>query len=393
MRVYLISVNWGHGGPGGIASDLYYTLVESGHKCRFAYARESVPKDINSYRIGTMIDVYAHVAVSRIFDNAGFLSSRATKGLIRDIKKYKPDVISIQNPLGYSMNVSLLLDFIRKSKIPAFWTLHDCWSFTGHCTTELCERIKHGCGNCPHKSDFPKSILFDNSRKNLIRKKKEFSGVSSLSFVAPSEWIKNLAEQSYLCQYPIKVINNGIDLSVFKPIHSDLRKKHSLQKKRILLCVASVWSSRKGSKYIYKINEILDSSYAIVMIGKNDDEKLKYMKRIIHIPQTENREELAKWYTVADVFINPTIGDNFPTVNLEALACGTPVVTFDTGGSKESVGDCGKVVTQGSITCLISAIEECISDGIPSSKCRNRALNYEKTNKYNEYISLFQSKL
>lgn len=391
MKVYMISANWGHGGPGGIACDLYYTLKHEGDACRFAYARGEVPDDIDSYRIGTMLDVYRHALIARICDNAGFLSNHATRRLVEDIKAYKPDVISIQNPLGYALNVSILLDYVRKSGVPTFWTLHDCWSFTGHCTTELCERLSDGCGKCPHRLDFPKSLFVDRSVENLKRKQKEFSGIGSLQFVAPSEWIAGLAMKSYLKQYQITVINNGIDLSVFKPTESNIREKYHLEGKKILLGVASVWSSRKGSHFIYKMSEMLDDSYAFVMIGKNDDTELKGNRRIIHIPQTENREELVKWYSAADVLINPTTGDNFPTVNLEALACGTPVVTFDTGGSKESVGDCGRVVEQGSIEDMVAAIKDCLEEQISQERCVFRAKQYDKQARYMDYIGLYQS--
>ena len=254
MKVYMISANWGHGGPGGVVCDLYYTLKKEGHACRFAYARSDVPEDIDSYRIGTMLDVYRHALIARNCDNAGFLSSHATRDLVEDIKAYKPDVISIQNPLGYALSVPILLDYVRESGVPAFWTLHDCWSFTGHCTTELCERLGTGCGKCPHRLDFPKSLIIDRLAENLKRKQKDFSGIGSLQFVAPSEWIAGLAKESYLKQYPITVINNGIDLSVFRPTESDIRAKFHLQEKKLLLGVASVWSSRKGSNFIYKMS-------------------------------------------------------------------------------------------------------------------------------------------
>lgn len=391
MKVYMISANWGHGGPGGIACDLYYTLKLEGHACRFAYARGEVPKNIDSYRIGTMLEVYRHAFIARICDNAGFLSNHATRRLVEDIKVYKPDVISIQNPLEYSLNISILLDYVRKSGIPTFWTLHDCWSFTGHYTTELCDRLASGCGHCPHRLDFPKSLIIDKSADNLKRKQNDFSGIKSLQFVAPSEWIAGLARKSYLNQYPITVINNGIDLSVFKPIESDIREKYHLEGRKILLGVASVWSGRKGSHYIYTMADMFDDSYAIVMIGKNNDPELKNNKKIIHIPQTDNREELVQWYSVADVLINPTTGDNFPTVNLEALACGTPVVTFDTGGSKESVGECGRVVEQGNIQEMVEAIKDCLEKEVSRERCVFRAKQYDKQARFMDYIELYQS--
>lgn len=390
MRVYLISANWGHGGPGGVAGDLYYTLSKLGNECRFACARGEVPDNVNSYRIGKKRDVYIHALTARILDKAGFMSTKATQGMINDIIQFNPDIISIQNPLGYSMNIELLLDFIRKSKIVTFWTLHDCWAFTGHCITGVCERLDKGCGHCIHKKDFPKSYVIDNSKNNLLRKIKSFSNISTLRLITPSQWLADLIKKTYLNQYPVYVINNGIDLDVFKPIASDLREQWGLTNKKVLLCVAGVWTRTKGSNYIYRIIEKLDDSYIVVMIGKNNDAELKNNQRIIHVPKTEDRNELAKWYTTADIFLNPTMGDNFPTVNLEALACGTPIVTFDTGGSKESVGNCGRVVAQGDVDSMVTEIISCFNEHISKDKCLERAKKYDKSARYGDYVSLFE---
>lgn len=393
MKVYMISANWGHGGPGGIASDLYYVLKKNGHQCRFAYARETVPDDIDSYRIGTKKDVYLHVLIARVFDNAGFLSTAATKKMIEDIKQYAPDVISIQNPLGYSMNVEVLLQELDELNIPIIWTLHDCWAFTGHCTTELCEKVNKGCGNCPHKKDFPKSFFMDHSAENIRRKSESFSKINNLSFIAPCKWISELARESYLRKYPIRVIHNGIDLRVFKPTESTIRQKYQLDNKIIILAVASVWSERKGSKYIYKMAKQVESSYMFVMIGKSEDDELKTTRNIIHIERTENRNELAQWYTAADVFINPTMGDNFPTVNLEALACGTPVITFNTGGSGEAVGECGAVVDQEDVQGMLKEIYRITKHPISSDTCVERARLFDKNLRYQDYVKLYESEI
>lgn len=391
MRVYIISANWGHGGPGGIAADLYDTIIANGHECRFAYGRESIPVEVNSFRIGNMMDVYSHVLISRIFDNAGFLSTSATQKLVDDIENYKPDVINIHNPLGYTMNVELLLDYIRKSKIPTVWTLHDCWSFTGHCTTDICAKMYEGCGKCPHTKDFPKSLLFDRSAQNLERKKQNFRGIENMHFVGPSKWICDLAKKSYLKDNNIIHIPNGIDLDVFHPEPSELRRKYGLENKIVLLGVASVWSSRKGASYLLDLMKKVDDRFILVMIGKIDRTECDEKNNIIYIDRTENRKQLAEWYSTADVFVNPTIGDNFPTVNLEALACGTPVVTFNTGGSAESVGDCGKIVYDYDAAELKDAINCCLEDRITSDQCVQHAQMYDKKARYMDYLSLFEA--
>lgn len=392
MRVYIITANWGSGGPGSIAADLYNIILNHGDECKFAYARESIPNNINSYRIGSMLDVYSHVLISRIFDNAGFLSSKATKRLIDDIENYKPDLINIHNPLGYSINVELLLNYIRDKAIPTVWTLHDCWTFTGHCITGLCHRLKTGCGDCPRKCEYPKSVFLDRSAKNFLRKKKCFSNIPNISFVGPSNWICNLAKESFLREYEITHIPNGIDLSVFRPKQSNLVDEFELKNHIVLLSVASYWSKHKGLEYLLKLMERLDDKFRLVIVGKvNNSVKKRKRSNILYIDRTTNRQELVNWYSLADIFVNPTVGDNFPTVNIEALACGTPVVTFNTGGSGEMIGDCGEVVEKGNIIEMDAAIHRCLKKKISDKECRKQAMAYDSFARYDEYIRYFQT--
>lgn len=391
MRLYIVTANWGKGGPGGIAADLYKVAISEGWECRFAYGRETIPEDVNSYRIGTQITPYIHAVSSMIFDNAGFVTRRSTLALIKDIEAFKPDVVNLHNPLGYTMNVGILFDFFKRSKIPVVWTIHDIWSITGHCITGMCDHWKDGCGHCPNQREYPASYVFDRSKRNRKRKVECFSNVPNLQLVSPSKWLMNLAEKTYLKQYEINVIPNGIDLDVFKPTASKIRNRYGLENKIILLSVAGVWAKNKGADYIYQLAKLMDERFVFVMIGENKDKELKNNSRILHIEHTTDRKQLAQWYTVADLFVNPTVGDNFPTVNLESLACGTPVVTFATGGSGESVGECGTIVPQGDIETLITSIQDVIDKKIAKETCVEQARCYEKLERYREYLSLFSA--
>lgn len=273
MKVYLINANWAEGGPGGIVKDLYYRLVEKNHDVRFAYARGSITDDVNSYKFGVYADVLFHAAMTRIFDCGGFLSSFSTIRLIRDIEKYKPDVINIHNPLGYTINVKMLFDFIRKSEIPTFFTLHDCWLFSGHCTTDICEKLNSTCGHCPSKHEFPASYVFDCSRANIKKKRHYFSDISNMHLISPCKWMYELANNSYLKKNINTVIYNGIDLSVFKKYESNFREEYNLKGKKVILGVASVWSKRKGGKYFEELSKFLDEDYVIVLVGKKCHQK------------------------------------------------------------------------------------------------------------------------
>lgn len=390
MKVYIVSANWGGGGPGGIVKDLYYTLVENGVEVRFGYSRSTTPNDVNSFRFGTKLDVYSHAFLTRLFDRGGFYSKRATKALIKDILTFKPDIISIQNPLGYTLNIPQLMRFVDAAGIPTFYTLHDCWLFTGHCTTEICDKLKTGCGNCPNIREFPASFFVDNSKKNLLYKKTHFANIKNLSFISCSKWIFDLAKKSYLRNYKNTIINNGIDLSVFKHTVSDFRQKHGLEKKNIILGVASVWSKRKGQEYFCDLTKYFDDDWKVVLVGKGLKKKTRSCKNILCLDGTNDVSELVKIYSSADVFVNPTVGDNYPTVNLEAIACEVPVVTFDTGGSSEMIGLCGKVVEKGNIHELANSIRKVVENKPDKSLFQQQSRDFDKRIKYKQYYELFK---
>ena len=392
MRIYIINCNWGGGGPGSISRDLYLTAVSMGHIVRFAYGRGNIPPNINYFRFSNDADIYLHYLKSLITDGEGSGSNISTKRLIADIERFKPDVINIHNELGHTMNVGMFIEFIRKSGIKTFWTLHDTWLLTGHCITGLCKRFDIGCGKCPRKREYPKSLLIDNSYKNLQRKKRMLTPrINNLSFITPSNWLKKLIQKSYLKDYPVYVINNGIDLAAFSPNDSDLRLKYHLENKIVLLAVANIWSEFKGLRYFYELSKILDrDKFALISIGSRQPKRIGKKSNIISLERTNSVNELSQWYSMADWLINPTLGDNFPTVNLEALACGTPVITFNTGGSPESIQGCGFVVEQKDILAIKDIVEK-NSGLIKKETCLARAREFDRKKKYLDYLLLFEN--
>lgn len=391
MKVLQISTNWGHGGPGGVVKDIHNHLTEQGHEMWVAYGRYDVPENVAAVKVGSSLDVYTHVLWTRLLDASGFCSSRATKQLIKDIQRIKPDVIHLHNLLGYYLNIEVLFDYIKEARIPVVWTLHDCWAFTGHCINferTGCTKWETGCHHCPLRDNYPESLLIDRSAANYKRKKRALTDVPGMELITPSRWLANLVSKSFLKDYPCHVIHNGIDLNTFKPVDSDIRERYGLQGKKLLLFVASVWNEMKGEHVAYQLAEKLDDSYAIVMIGRKSAANVP--ERIINLPRTQNVEELVNWYTAADMFVNPTLGDNFPTVNLEALACGTPVVTFDTGGSKESVGTCGEVAPHGDLQALIESIQRCAAREISREECLERAQLFGKNRCFGQYEEVYE---
>ena len=293
-----------------------------------------------SIRIGSKTGVKFNALKARIFDNEGLNAKNATKKFIEWVKAWNPDIIHLHNLHGYYLNINLLFNYLKTCGKKILYTLHDCWTFTGHCAHFMyskCDRWKFGCKNCPEKKAYPASLLKDNSMYNYLKKRDILCNVLNMTIITPSEWLANLVKQSYLLEYPVKVINNGIDLNVFKPTQSDFRSKYGLENKKVILGVASVWTDKKGFFDFLKLSRLLDDSYRIVLVGVNEKQKKVLPKNIIGITRTDTLTDLAGIYTAADVFVNLTYEDTYPTVNLEAQACGTPVITYATGGSVESV--------------------------------------------------------
>ncbi len=341
MKVLMINSVCGIRSTGRICTDIADVLISQGHECKIAYGRETVPdkyKDI-SYRIGSDIGVKLHGLKARLFDGSGFGSYFATKKFIKWIKEYNPDVIHLHNIHGYYIHVGLLFDYLKTCGKKIIWTLHDCWAFTGHCAYfdfVNCDKWKTECRNCIQKNSYPASYI-SKALRNFRKKSRAFQGVPNLILVTPSEWLKNIVRQSFLKEYETIVINNGIDLTVFKPTESDFKEKYGLTDKKIILGVASVWEKRKGFDDFLELAKQIDDGYRIVLVGVNDEQLKILPSNIIGIKRTNSATELAEIYTAADVLFNPTYEDNYPTVNLEAQACGTPVITYPTGGSVESV--------------------------------------------------------
>ena len=358
-------------------------------------ARYVNTSEMYSFQTGTPLLEKIHAVRSMLFDAHGLGSVNETQKAIEIIKQIKPDIIHLHNIHGYYLNYKILFEYLATTNTPVVWTLHDCWSMTGHCSHFDyigCERWKYGCYNCPLKGDYPKSLFLDRSKQNYLLKKTLFSSVENMTIVPVSKWLGSIVEQSFLREYPIRVINNGVDLKVFSPKETDLKDRLGLTGKNVLLGVAASWKEDKGLREFIKLSRIAE--YQVIMVGVPAKLKGKLPEAIIAIERTNSQEELADYYSMADVLVNPTYNDTFPTVNLEALACGTPVVTYRTGGSPESITpETGFVVEKGDCNALYAAIMEIIAKGkdFYSAACRKRAENlYNKDDRFLEYLDLYQ---
>ncbi|WP_317414259.1 glycosyltransferase [Holdemanella porci] len=357
MKILMINVVCGIRSTGRICTDLAKELDKEGHQVKIAYGRDSVPPQYEKYavKIGSEFDVKLHGIKSRMFDRAGFGSENATKRFIEWVEKFDPDIIHLHNIHGYYINVEILFDYLRRCNRKIIWTLHDCWSFTGHCTYfdyVSCTKWKEGCFNCSQRREYPESLLIDNSKNNYIEKKKIFTGIKNLIIITPSKWLADLVHQSFLKEYPVFVINNGVDTDVFKKNSMISDSKNKYVDKKIILGVAAIWNRRKGLRDFIELSKIIDDRYKIIVVGVSENQINMLPPNIIGIKRTNSVEELSKLYNIATVFVNPTYEDNYPTTNLEAIACGTPVISYKTGGSSESALIYGDVVEKGDIDSL-----------------------------------------
>jgi len=388
-----------YGSTGRIAEEIGQLAIAEGWVSYIAFGLKERPSQSKLIRIGNEWDIKLHGLQTRLFDRHGLGSRRATRKLITQIDQIRPDVIHLHNLHNYYLNIKVLFKYLAFVNIPVIWTFHDCWPLTGHCSYfdyVGCERWKTACFECIQKKKYPASFGLDRSRKNYNLKKELFTSLQNLTIVPVSGWLRGLIQQSFLKQVPIQIINNGINLDVFKFLpDSSVRHQYQLNDQLIILGVASVWDHRKGLKDFIELSKKIDTNYQIILVGLSEAQIKLLPANIIGISKTESIQELVQFYSSADVFVNPTWEDNFPTTNLESLACGTSVITYNTGGSPEIIdSETGFVVEKGDIDGLIHVINTVKQKGKSSFSlaCRERAKKYyDKNDRYMDYLKLYES--
>lgn len=347
----------------------------------------------NHIAVGSAIGKLLHTWCARLTGYNGCFSHLATWRLMKRIEKEQYNLIHFHNIHGWYLNLPMLTQFIKKHNMKVIWTLHDCWSFTGQCPHYAmigCEKWKTHCCNCPQCKDYPR-VDVDRSDRMYDLKKQWFSGMDAV-LVTPSHWLSDQVKQSFLKDYPVKVIHNGIDLNVFQPTASDFRKKYNCEDKKIVLGVSMGWGIKKGLDVFVKLASRLPENYQIVIVGGNEQTDRTLPSNVISIHRTQNQREMAGIYAAADVFVNPTREDTFPTVNIESLACGTPIVTFETGGSPEILDEtCGLVVPCDDVDAMEKAIRYvCEDKPFFQEACVKRASCFDKHEKFKEYVELYE---
>ncbi len=335
-----------NGSTGGIMMKEHRELLAAGQDSYAFWGRGRAAEGEREMRFATDWDVRLDGAQTRLVGKAGFHSKTATRRLLARLDEIKPDVVHLHNLHGYYVNVEMLFGWLAAHDCRVEWTLHDCWAFTGHCahfTYVKCAQWKTHCAYsepCPQLNTYPKTFSKASCRWSYEQKRRVFNMVPAerMKLITPSRWLADLVGESFLKDYPVEVRRNTIDTAVFKPTPSDFRERYGIGDRFMILGVASPWTERKGLGDFVRLAGELDSEkYAIVLVGLSEKQIKQLPEGVIGLTRTDSPQELAGIYTAADVFFNPTLEDNYPTVNLEAEACGTPVVTYDTGGCRETV--------------------------------------------------------
>lgn len=394
-KLLIINITCNQGSTGKISEQIGLMLNKRGWDVYLAHgARRINPSKLITVPFSSIREEYLHALKSLFFDADGLGSTAATKKLVETIKVLKPDVIQIHNLHGYYLNYPILFEYLNNTNIPVVMTLHDCWAFTGHCVHFViagCEKWKTGCYSCELKNTYPKkSLLLDKSKRNYALKQKYLASNPNLHIVAVSEWLGGLVRESFLKDKPLHVFHNGIDLDTYKPyskINDGIFR---------ILAVSNVWHKDKGLYDIYKLRKLLRrEEYAITLVGLSEKQVITLPEGISGITRTSNQQELVELYSNANVLINPTYADTFPTINLEAMACGTPVVTYKTGGSPESITEkTGIVVNQGDVNGMAEAIKFLKAKPLSSEECRKHAVeSFDKDCCYVKYVSLYETLL
>lgn len=391
MKAVQINATCGVGSTGKICVGISEILTANNIENYILFSSKT-----NGYPLGIKCSddryVKTQALKSRLLGNYGFNSKKATRRMINEIERIQPDIVHIHNIHGHDCNLEMLFVYFKKKKTRLVWTFHDCWAFTGYCTyfdIAKCSKWQTQCTDCIQRHEC--SWFFDKSTK-LFNKKKELFHDLDLTIVTPSQWLADMVKESFLKEYLTQVINNGIDLEMFKPTHSDFRYKYGIENKKIILGVSFGWSERKGFDVFVDLAKKLPDDYKIVLVGTDEGTDRQLTDNVLSIHRTHNQQELAEIYSAADVFVIPTREENYPTVNMEALACGTPVLTFRTGGSPEMLDEtCGSVVDCDDVDAMErEIIRICTEKPYSKEACIRKAQEFDKNERFKEYLELYE---
>lgn len=387
-----VTANWGS--TGKIAEQIGLCAQAHGWESYIAYGRYSNPSSNQLLKIGDQLDVYLHYSKNRFLDGEGLGSERATEKLLKEIDRIQPDVIHLHNIHDHYLNYPVLFRYFAQKDIPVVWTQHDLWATTGHCAFSIdgCDKWKTGCFECPAIPCF----CLDKSRRNYELKKDMFTSVKNMTIVPVSEWLGTQIQQSYLKHFPMKVIKNGVDIEIFKPIKGNVIEKYALKDKHVLLAVSSVWPEFKGLNDFISLSGMLPDDYRIVIVGLTSNQISQLSTNMIGIERTDSQMELAQLYSAADVVMSLSSFETFGLTIAEGMACGTPAIVYGNAALPELITKkTGRVVKSGDLQELYDTILYMVENDfkpIHSVDCRKRAEEvFDKNKTWESCISLYNN--
>ena len=394
MKVLQINAVYGFKSTGVIVKDIGNTLAHNGDVAYFAYqtTNESVE---NGYLVGNKPDWKLHAVHSRVFGKQAYASKCATRRLLKWVDEIKPDVVHFHNLHSNYINLNLLCDHLAKKNIPTVITMHDCWYFTGKCShyaAVKCGKWQEECGSCPLSKTEQPSLFFDSTSKVLKDRTEHLRKLPGLTLVGCSQWIANEAKKSKLGTADICVVYNGVDTEIFKPHESDIRNELGLEGKFVILGMADKWFAPQNREIVEKIIAAQDENSKIVIVGCRKEQMAYFSKfeNVVPMGYVSDRHRLADVYASSDVFVNLTRADTLPTVNMESICCGTPVITFDCCGSPELVDEeCGFVVREGDYIGLLEAIENIKSKPLCFDLYKQHQ-KFDKNQCYKKYLDIYK---
>ena len=396
MRVLLLNVTCKYSSTGKIVFDLYNRLRADGHEAAIAYGRGDIVEGENIYKYGVDAETYLHAALARVTGLNGYFSAISTRRLISFIEDFKPDVVHIHEIHAYHLNQATLFNYLKKKKIPVVYTFHCEYMYTGKCGFAYdCENYKSGCGNCKYVKLYVSSLGIDRTAYMLKQKKKWMTGLDIRLIAPPSKWLADRIKETYLGDRNIQVIHNGIDTEgIFYPRgrQDSLREKYGIAPDaRLVLAVApKIMDVQKGGQTVLDLAATMPGTQ-FVMVGA--DETTRYSDNVQLIARTKDQDELARWYSAADIFLICSKAENFPTTCIEALCCGTPVVGIDACGTKETApAPYGTFVTRDEnlLTSLAQAIESQQARGLTTEEIRQYAVDhYDNGVMYRQYLQYY----
>lgn len=396
MKVVQINAVYDNGGTGHIVQGIQQCARAAGIECIAAYS-QGTAKDSKAFHFGGALEQKFHALFSRLFGLQGYFSFWGTHQLLKKLDEVKPDIVHLHNLHSNNIHLNMLLDYLAKHDIVTILTLHDCWLFTGKCcyfTMIQCEKWKKECGGCPNLKEGNRSYFADRTKKVLRDKASRFSKIQHLAVVGVSDWITNLARESpVLCDAELfRTIHNGINTNIFYPRKTDLKQKLGLQDKFVALGVAMEMDKRKGYDDFMELSKILPSDVCLVLVGLSEKQIKTLPDGIVGMKRIMDKDTLTEMYSIADAFVNPTHEEAFGLVNAEALACGTPVITYRTGGCTEIVDEsCGLIVECGDVSGMCAAIKKVKNEKpFSSESCTARAQYFNQMDRYHDYVNLYK---